>query len=56
MTDDHRVLDVDAAGLLSAAVGEEVDMSDRLEQAEAVYEIWRAVRVNNVNEVGIGGV
>lgn len=56
MTDYYRVLDVDAARLLSAAVGEEIDMSDRLKQTESVRENLWAVCVNDVNEVGVGGI
>lgn len=56
MTDHHRVFHVGAARLLPAAVREEIDVADRLEQTESVGEILRAVGVNDVNEMGIGGI
>lgn len=56
MRHHHGVLDVVAAGLLPAAVREEVDVPDGLEQAEPVGKVRAPVRVYDVDEPGVRGV
>lgn len=56
MTDHYRIFNIGATGLLSAAIREEINVSDRLEQSEAVREIRRAVGVNDIDEMSVAGV